>query len=30
MKNEKFDLDYEIEKVMEKAESIDEYKKTFE
>ncbi|EOS7908197.1 hypothetical protein [Enterococcus hirae] len=25
--NENFDLDYEIEKAMEKAESIDEYKK---
>lgn len=27
MENEKFDLDYEIEKAMEQAESIDEYKK---
>lgn len=25
--NENFDLDYEIEKAMEKAESIEEYKK---
>ena len=27
MENENFDLDYEIEKAMEKAESIEEYKK---
>ncbi|EME3537710.1 hypothetical protein IGJ83_001907 [Enterococcus pernyi] len=27
MENENFDLDYEIKKAMEKAESIDEYKK---
>ncbi|UBM06624.1 hypothetical protein [Enterococcus mundtii] len=27
MENENFDLDYEIEKAMEKVESIDEYKK---
>ncbi|HBI1992332.1 TPA: hypothetical protein I0H55_RS13290 [Enterococcus faecalis] len=27
MENEEFDLDYEIKKAMEKAESIDEYKK---
>ncbi len=27
MENEKFDLDYEIEKAMKQAESIDEYKK---
>lgn len=27
MENENFDLEYEIEKAMEKAESIQEYKK---
>ncbi|MEB8416324.1 hypothetical protein NGG16_02600 [Enterococcus casseliflavus] len=27
MENQDFDLDYEIEKAIEKAESIDEYKK---
>ncbi|EMW5621615.1 hypothetical protein [Enterococcus faecium] len=27
MENENFDLDYEIEKAIEKAESIEEYKK---
>lgn len=27
MENENFDLDYEIEKALEKAASIDEYKK---
>ena len=26
MENENFDLDYEIEKAMEKAESIEEYR----